>query len=107
MVDLNLWQLAYDDTLLEFGTHESGHPFTAQVVVGVPDLEPDDTPHPGGDGLVMGRDLTRGRQIGFAGVHLTTIPPAVRSPGRAWVPPLDDAQVFEQAWRARAVRETP
>ena len=33
MVDLNLWRLEYADTVLDFGTHESGHPFTAQVKI--------------------------------------------------------------------------
>jgi hypothetical protein len=101
MVDLNLWQLAYDDVLLEFGTHESGHPFTEQVKVGPADRETDDLPHPLSDGLVFGQDRTRGRLLEFTGAHLSTMPHPIT---RRWVPVMDDSGVFEQAWRADAVR---
>lgn len=101
MVDLNLWQLAYDDVVLEFGTHESGHPFTAQVVVGPADRETDDTSHPLSDGLVFGEDRTRGRLLEFAGAHLSTLP---HPQTRQWVPVMDDSGVFERAWRADSVR---
>ncbi len=104
MVDLNLWQLAYSDTVLEFGTHESGHPFTAQVDVGPVDLEADDLAHPLSDGLTMGRDFTRGRVLGFTGAHLDTFPLPT---DRRWVPVLDGAQPFEGAWQAEWCRERP
>lgn len=101
MVDLNLWQLAYDDVVLDFGTHESGHPFVRQVKVGAVDLENTDSPHPLTDGLVFGLDVARGRVLDFVGAHLSSAPlPA----DRKWVAPMDDAGVFEGAWRARSVR---
>lgn len=104
MVDLNLWRLEYDDTVLEYGTHESGHPFIRQVQVGPADLETDDMPHPLADSLVFGEDFTRGRLIEFTGVHLSTQPLPTT---RRWERPMDDAQAFERAWRARSVRQTP
>lgn len=112
MVDLNLWQLAYDDTVLEFGTHESGHPFTKQVEVSMVELDTDDLPHPMSDSVVFGRDYSRGFALGFAGAHLSTLPQAVGvngyvPPGKQWSRPMDDAQTFERSWRARAVREVP
>lgn len=104
MVDLNLWRLEYDETALEFGTHESGHPFIKQVVVGPVDIETDDMVHPLSDGTVFGEDHTRGRALGFAGVHLSTQP---MPSSRRWTRPMDDSSVFERAWRARSVRSVP
>lgn len=102
MVDLNLWRLQYDDTVLEFGTHESGHPFTRQVIVGAAGVNTDDADHPLSGGMVFGRDLSRGRSLSFAGTHLSTIP---QPAARRWEGRMDDAAVFEQAWRARRLRE--
>lgn len=106
MVDLNLWRLEYDDTVLEFGTHESGHPLTAQVAVGVVAAEYGDQPHPITSGVVPGVDRTRGRIYGFAGAHLSTapFPPGVIDSDR-WGRALDDAGPFEAAWAAEAVTE--
>lgn len=103
MVDLNLWRLEYADTLLEFGTHESGHPFTAQVVVGPVELDSSlDIPHPLSDGTVPGREYARGRVLGFTGAHLDTMP---LPSDRKWVPVMDGAATFEGPWRARWARE--
>lgn len=101
MVDLNLWRLEYGDVSLDFGTHESGHPFVRQVQIGAVDLENTDTPHPLADGIVFGLDVARGRTLDFVGAHLSSAPlPAARK----WVGPMDDAGTFEAAWRARSIR---
>ena len=69
MVDLNLWRLKYPGVDFEFGTHESGYPFTKQVDVGAVQLETNDLDHPLSDGLVFGVDILRGRTLNFAGAH--------------------------------------
>lgn len=102
MVDLNLWQLTYPGTVLEFGTHESGHPFTRQVMVGPVDIETDDVSHPLSEGMLFGRDHRRGRVLEFAGAHLST---AKHPRTRQWVQPMDDSGVFEQAWRGDWLRD--
>lgn len=102
MVDLNLWRLEYGDTLLEFGTHESGHPFTTQVTVVPADLETDDLAHPLADGLVFGVDYARGMTIGFNGVHLTL---EAQPWQRRWTRPMDNSGPFKAAWKADAVRK--
>lgn len=104
MVDLNLWRLEYDDVVLDFGTHESGHPLVRQVQVTKNDLETDDMVHPLSDGVLFGVDLARGMVLEFAGAHLTTMP---QPWDRKWEPALDGARPFETAWRARSVRRTP
>lgn len=104
MVDLNLWRLEYDDVALDFGTHESGHPFTAQVAISEVELETDDLPHPLSDGIVFGRDLARGKRLVFTGAHLDTMPQARI---RRWEPVLDGAAPFTAAWAAEALRQRP
>lgn len=104
MVDLNLWELAYDDVAFQFGTHESGHPLVTQVAVSAVDLETDDLAHPLSDSLVFGVDRARGFTLEFVGAHLSTAP---QPWARKWVPVMDDAEAFEQAWRARSVRTVP
>jgi hypothetical protein len=68
------------------------------------ELETDDLPHPLSDGLVFGRDLARGFQLGFTGAHLSTMP---QPTARKWVPVMDGADDFVEAWRARSIRERP
>lgn len=113
MVDLNLWELTYElreslmsdavtDTVsLEFGTHESGYPFTSQVVIGAPAAEYGDVANPLGDGMTPGRDFLRSRIIGFAGAHLDAAPiPATRR----WTQRMDASAVLESVWNGEGVR---
>jgi hypothetical protein len=101
VVDLNLWELAYDDVVLEFGTHDSGHPFTRQVKVGPVEVELGDLPHPMANGLTFGRDFTRGRVLEFVGAHLSTMAlPA----SRRWEQPMDDSAPFEAAWQGESLQ---
>lgn len=105
MTDLNLWRLAYDSTVLDFGTLDSGHPFTRQVKIGPAVVETEDLAHPMSDAVLPGVDRSRGRTLEFAGAHLTGQPIRYAA-SRRWVTPMDLHNTFEQAWRARAVRET-
>lgn len=100
--DLNLWTLEYDDTSFEFGTHDTGYPFTKQVVIGPATVEAGEAPHPLSDGVVFGVDLVRGRTLQFAGAHLDaalTVPST-----RAWTPRLDAGEVIEAAWASELFR---
>lgn len=101
MVDLNEWHLTYGDTDLEFGTHESGYPLTKQVDISEPTLDPGDIAHPLTDGIVFGRDLTRGRKITFAGAHLEA---GVAMTSPPWDGRLDASGVIEAAWAAESLR---
>lgn len=101
MVDLNLWRLEYDDVALDFGTHESGYPFTDQVKIGAVAIQTDDLAHPLTDGVVFGVDRTRGMQLIFAGAHLGLDALPVE---RRWAPGLDASEAFKRAWNARSVR---
>lgn len=101
MVDLNLWRLEYADVSFDFGTHESGYPFTKQVKVGPATLQTDDLPHPLTDGITFGIDRTRGRQLIFNGAHFGTDPLPTE---RRWTAPLDSSDAMANVWDARAVR---
>lgn len=101
MVDLNAWRLEYEDVAFDFGTHESGYPFTKQPVIGPAVLVTDDLAHPLTDGQVFGVDRTRGRSLIFTGAALADAPqPAVRR----WEAPLDAQDVLARVWGARRVR---
>lgn len=105
MTDLNLWRLTYDTTTLEFGTLDSGHPFTRQVQIGAAEVETEDLAHPMSESVLPGVDRSRGRVLEFVGAHLTGTGPAYGET-RRWTSPMNLHNAFEQAWRARVVRET-
>lgn len=107
MVDLNEWQLEYEGVTFSFGTHESGFPFTRQVIVGPAGLETDDQAHPLTDGVVFGVDRGRGRTLQFAGAFLELAPAAVDPGAAAWTRPLDLADGFERVWRGGRFRRDP
>lgn len=102
MVDLNEWRLEYEGVSFDFGTHESGFPFTKQVVIGPVTIVTDDLAHPLTDGQVFGEDRTRGRSLIFNGAVLSQTP---RPSGEArWTAPLDGQDVISRVWGARRVR---
>lgn len=100
MTDINLWRLAYDDVSFDFGLHDTGYPFTKQVVIGPPGSAYGDVDHPLSDGVVFGVDLTRGRKLSFAGAHFDLVV-AGEDP---WERRLDQGQDIEQFWAAENLR---
>lgn len=106
MVDLNLWRLTYGATTLEFGTHESGYPFTKQVEIGAAAVDVTDVNRPMGGGVLFGRDEARGRLLRFEGAHLAETT-AKRPKVRQWEQPLDLGRVMARAWAAAELRAVP
>lgn len=106
MVDLNAWRLEYlGTTSIDFGTHDTGYPFTKQVVITDAVVQTNDMPHPLSDALVFGVDVTRGRTLQFAGAMLSE---GILAAGESkWDQPLNRAGVLERAWKARELRRTP
>lgn len=104
MVDLNLWRLEYPGESLEFGTHETGFPFTRQVTVGPVEVVTNDADHPLSDGLVFGVDILRGRTLGFAGAHILPVKTPTHYRHER---PLILGDRIEAVWRGDVVREVP
>ncbi len=114
VTDLNLWRIAVRDPdaltvadvaaglAVEFGTHDSGYPFTTQVKVGATVVETSDQAHSQSDGLVPGVDRARGFQLFMAGVTLG----ASRSKRRPWVDRMDEAGALAALWQDPDVRAT-
>lgn len=103
MADLNEWQLVYPGKSFTFGTLASDYPMAAQVDIGEPSVDTQDTRHPTADGEVFGRDSLGGFELTF---NLTTIP-EFPLPAKPWTDALDLQSAFKAAWRADAIRRSP
>lgn len=101
--DLNTWVLTAGSETLYFGTKDSNYPFEVQASISDIDRDTQDTPHPGSDGVMMGRDLLRGFTLEFRAKilqeDLLTAKP--------WRHALDLYSAFAAKWRADRVRLTP